>query len=132
MATVRTATVVDDVDGKSEATHKVSITLDGTRYSLDLSDVTFEAFKQAVKHYTDVARKGAVGATSDSDTAKIRQWARENGIQVGARGTVKPEIVKQFNEATASTDKAELKSTPKPEAKPTNRPKSPTRATVAA
>jgi hypothetical protein len=37
----------------------------------------------------------------NSETAKIRAWAQEQGIDVAAKGRIKPEVVSAYNQAGA-------------------------------
>lgn len=100
----------DDLDG-TDATHQVSIIVDGTRFNLDLGDVNFATFQSDVEKYLKLAeakrerqRKAAATSTAakkrtsseppgkkiiampdgtpiDKDAARI--WGNENGWKVG-------------------------------------------------
>jgi hypothetical protein len=41
----------------------------------------------------------ATGTTSKVDSRAIRAWARSQGIEVGARGRIKPEVIARYTEA---------------------------------
>jgi len=95
----------DDIDG-TDATHQVSIIVDGSRCNLDLGDANFATFQTDIKKYLDLAdakkerqRKAATttapkkrsgseptgkivitmpdGTPIDKDAA--RMWAKDNG-----------------------------------------------------
>jgi hypothetical protein len=94
----------DDIDG-TDATHQVSIVIDGQRCNLDLGDANFAAFEVDVKKYLDLAKAkqarqktpakkrstneppGKIvvtmsdGTPVDKDAARI--WGKENGWKVG-------------------------------------------------
>lgn len=106
---------VDDVDGKTAATHTVTIIMDGEKFTLDLSDTTFNTFKTNTEPFLKVAKRSLAAKAGNSDTAKIRAWAAENGIQVGARGTVPADVVSKYNAAQKPAEST-------PEAKPTTKP----------
>jgi len=99
---------VDDIDG-SEAEGTVRFGLDGANYEIDLSVAHSEELHKALAPYAAHARK--VGGTrrtarrgrgnaSAVDTHEVRQWAREQGIEIKERGRVPANIVEKYQEAT--------------------------------
>lgn len=117
MAQKTTVHLVDDIDG-SEADETVSFALDGTSYEIDLSSEHASALRDALAQYVGAARKagGAGGATarrgggggrrssgsSSSDrqrTADIRQWAREQGMEVNERGRIPSRVIEAYDAA---------------------------------
>lgn len=90
--------LVDDLDG-SEATGTVTFDLDGRSYEIDLSDENAAKLRDTLARYVAAARRetgtgGPVAtrtrqpARSPDETAAIRRWARENGIEVSERGRI--------------------------------------------
>ena len=101
---------VDDLDG-SEAKETVAFTVDGVSYEIDLSEQNAESFRDALRAYTDKARrvggrKAASGksnraAASPSDESRaIREWAQSNGYQVSGRGRIPAELREAYAKAT--------------------------------
>jgi hypothetical protein len=99
---------VDDIDG-SEAEGTVRFGLDGADYEIDLSVAHSEELHKALAPYAAHARKaggtrrGARGGRRNAsaiDTHKVREWAREQGIEIKERGRVSANIVEKYREAT--------------------------------
>ncbi len=100
--------IIDDIDG-GEAAGTVRFALDGVEYEIDLSTEHTDELHTALGTFVDHARKvsGArraaqVGRRNGSaiDTHKVREWAREKGIEIKERGRVPANIVAQYREAT--------------------------------
>ncbi|AYD90538.1 Lsr2 family protein [Actinomyces sp. 2119] len=89
--------LVDDVDG-SEATQTITFALDGVTYEIDVNDEHAAALRESLEEWVAKARR--VGgrrntrrrSSGSSDTQKIREWAREQGMEVSDRGRVSAEI----------------------------------------
>ncbi|MDR1634992.1 MAG: Lsr2 family protein [Bifidobacteriaceae bacterium] len=96
--------LVDDIDG-SEATETVTFGLDGVTYEIDLSGPHADELRQGLAKWLESARRlPARGARSgrstgratarprraaaNTDIAKIRAWAREQGLEVSDRGRI--------------------------------------------
>ncbi|MFD4009203.1 Lsr2 family protein [Brachybacterium paraconglomeratum] len=98
-------TLVDDVDG-SAATSTVTFSLDGVSYEIDLSDENAEKMREEIGEWAAKARRvggrkaaGARRPSADNDAAKIREWAKENGYTVSARGRVSSEVREAYTAA---------------------------------
>ena len=98
---------VDDIDG-SEAEGTVRFGLDGAGYEIDLSVKHSEELHKALAPYVAHARKvggprrvarGGRRNTSTIDTHKVREWAREQGIEIKERGRVPAGIVEKYRNA---------------------------------
>jgi hypothetical protein len=99
---------IDDIDG-GEAAGTVRFALDGVDYEIDLSTKHTAALHTALGKYIDHARK--VGGTrratrgagrrnaSTVDTHKVREWAKEQGIDIKERGRVPANVVEQYRAA---------------------------------
>ncbi|WP_127842958.1 histone-like nucleoid-structuring protein Lsr2 [Actinomyces wuliandei] len=89
--------LVDDVDG-SEATQTITFALDGVTYEIDVNDEHAAALRESLEEWVAKARR--VGGrrntrrrpSGSSDTQKIREWAREQGMEVSDRGRVSAEV----------------------------------------
>jgi hypothetical protein len=102
---------IDDLDG-GEAAGTVRFSLDGTEYEIDLSEEHAGALHATLAKYVEHARKvggasrrqvrgGRRGADA-IDTAKVREWAKEQGIDIKDRGRVPATVVEQYQTAAVS------------------------------
>lgn len=106
MARKTQVTLIDDVDG-SAATTTIGFGLDGVSYEIDLGDENAtklrEGFAQWIEHGRRTggrARRGA-GAVRSSEAKRIREWARDNGLEVSDRGRVSSEVQEAYAAANA-------------------------------
>jgi hypothetical protein len=104
MARKTIVTLEDDLDG-SKASETVNFAVDGAEYEIDLNDVHANELREALRRYTDVARKtsGSRGRqarkASGNDAKAIRMWALDNGIQVNTRGRIQADVVEKYHAA---------------------------------
>ena len=108
----------DDLDGGS-ADETVMFALDGVAYEIDLKSANAEKLRDLLAPYVDKGRKQSgriAGARRSSgagrgagrssaagpDTAKIRSWAKEQGLEINDRGRVPSDIKAQYDKAHAS------------------------------
>ncbi len=100
--------LIDDIDG-SNADETVTFALDGVEYEIDLSDSNASALRDALNQYISVATRvggrkqraksgTAAQRPGTSRSAKIREWARENGIEVNRAGRIPTEIVQRYEQ----------------------------------
>jgi len=98
---------IDDLDG-GEAAGTVRFGLDGTQYEIDLSAAHSQELREALEQYISharraggIARRAARGSRGNSavDTAKVREWAKEQGIEIKDRGRVPANVVEKYNTA---------------------------------
>jgi hypothetical protein len=99
---------VDDIDG-GEAAGTVRFALDGVEYEIDLSTEHTGELHTTLGKYVNRARKvagtrriarGSRRSASIIDTHKVREWAKEQGIDIKDRGRVPANVVEQYR-ATA-------------------------------
>lgn len=100
--------LVDDVDG-SEATQTITFALDGVSYEIDLNDEHAAALRGSLEEWTTKARRTAgrrssgrrrsAGAASSGETQRIREWAREQGLEVSDRGRISAEVREAYEAA---------------------------------
>jgi hypothetical protein len=99
--------LTDDIDS-GETAGTVRFGLDGTEYEIDLSAAHSDELRTALERYLTHARR--VGGTAKSsarsrrgsaavDTAKVREWANEQGIEVKERGRVPAGVIEQYKTA---------------------------------
>ncbi len=109
MAQKTVVTLVDDIDG-GEADETVSFGLDGSSYEIDLSSANASKFGMpwpATSVLPDAARRGSssgggrgrAARRSGNNSAAIRAWAREQGLNVNERGRIPGDIVTQYEKA---------------------------------
>src|SRR6516164_6258018 len=87
--------------------------LDGVEYEIDLSAEHAEALRRALAPFIGAARRspaagrkagrgGRRAGAGGLDTTEVREWAREQGIEVQDRGRIPAGVVARFREATGS------------------------------
>jgi Lsr2 len=98
-------------DPKSEEPAHLTrrFSVDGADLEIDLSEGESAAFDAAIAPYREAARpvgrggrarsRAKSGAREAVDTAKVREWAKEQGIEVRDRGRVPAEIVAKYQGA---------------------------------
>jgi hypothetical protein len=101
---------IDDLDG-SDAEGTVRFGLDGAEYEIDLNADHARELRDALARYTSSARRvgsaakrpargGRKGSASGLNTTEVRDWAKEQGIDVKDRGRVPADLVVKFKAAT--------------------------------
>jgi hypothetical protein len=98
--------LIDDVDG-GEADETVRFGLDGVQYEIDLSEAHAKELRSALGTYISSARRSSsskqqrasAAPARNQEAAQIREWAKENGYNVSARGRVNSEIVEAYRTA---------------------------------
>ena len=102
--------LIDDLDG-GEAAGTVRFGLDGMEYEIDLSAAHSDELRRALEQYLAHARRTGGTARSAArsrrgggavDTAKVREWAKEQGIEVKGRGRVPAGVVEQYQTAAGA------------------------------
>lgn len=100
----------DDIDG-GKADETVRFSLDGTNYEIDLSTANAGKLREALAEFISAGRKAtarsgaaqkvrsASSGSRNSESAKIRQWARESGYSVNARGRIQQEVQEAYHRA---------------------------------
>jgi hypothetical protein len=99
--------LIDDVDG-SAADTTITFALDGTNFEIDLSDSNAAKLRESLAPWIAGARGVRGGGSAPrrprasrsgaaSDAQAIREWARENNIEVSDRGRIKAEVVEMYN-----------------------------------
>ncbi|MDX3266037.1 Lsr2 family protein [Streptomyces sp. MI02-2A] len=102
--------LVDDLDG-GEADETVTFALDGKTYEIDLTISNADKLRGLLDPYVKGGRRtggrasGGRGkartaaADGGQDTAQIRAWAKENGLEVNDRGRVPASIREAYEKA---------------------------------
>ena len=96
--------LVDDID-RSPASETGSFGLDGVNYEIDLNDEHAAELRDALAPWVSKGRRTggrkstrgtAAPRAAASDAAKIREWARGQGIEVSERGRIPAEIRERY------------------------------------
>jgi hypothetical protein len=104
-------TLIDDLDGK-KADRTVEFSLDGTTYTIDLSDANAGKLRKALDPFinagTRVGRSsgrtrqpsgsGRTAGSRDENKA-IREWAVRNGHQISERGRIPQSVSDAYRAA---------------------------------
>ena len=104
-------TLIDDLDGK-KADRTVEFSLDGTSYTIDLSDANAGKLRKALDPFiaagTRVGRASARAvrtsgparpAGSRDENKLIRDWALQNGHQISERGRIPQSVTSAYRQA---------------------------------
>lgn len=103
MAQKITVNLVDDLDG-SEASETLSFGLDGKLYEIDLNKKNATKLRSTLVPFVEKGRKVTNGRPKrfDKEDAKtVRQWAREQGMDVSPRGAIPAEVRQAYRAAHA-------------------------------
>ncbi len=102
--------LVDDLDG-GEADETVTFALDGKTYEIDLTTSNADKLRGLLDPYVKGGRRTggrasggrgkarAAASGGSQDTAQIRAWAKENGLEVNDRGRVPASIREAYEKA---------------------------------
>ena len=90
--------LIDDIDGSSAA-ETVNFALDRVNYVIDLNSENASRLRADLQEWINYARRARNGrrrtttpAVSNSESRRMREWAKEHGFQVSDRGRVSAEI----------------------------------------
>ena len=93
--------LVDDLTGTDDDVQSVSFTISGMTYTLDLGVASRTRLAELLQPFIDHARTNRAVRTSrkratapgrHSEVAELRNWARENGYEIGDRGRIPANI----------------------------------------
>lgn len=109
MATRTTVTLEDDLDG-SRAEETVRFGLGAVEYEIDLSVANAGRFRAELAPFVEHARKLGRGQrawpgrtpAARRDSAAVRAWAKEHGIEISERGRIPVSVVEQYEAAAAA------------------------------
>jgi hypothetical protein len=108
MASKTITTLEDDLDG-GPAEQTVRFGLGGAEYEIDLNAANARRFRAQLAPFIDHARKPGRGnrvqpartSAARRDSAEVRAWARDHGIQISERGRIPASVTEQYEAATA-------------------------------
>ncbi|ANT41054.1 nucloid associated Lsr2-like [Streptomyces phage Nanodon] len=96
--------LVDDIDGTGTA-RTITFGLDGRRYEIELNKKNEAALRKAMAPWVGAAREAKPEPLPKRrrlkkvDSAAVRQWANENGVEVPATGRIARAVVEQYEAA---------------------------------
>jgi hypothetical protein len=111
MARVTKTFLVDDIDGSTEDVETVRISLDGTNFEIDLSAANSARLREKLAKYVDHATRPAPqksrraqrvvkpAVSGREQVQAVRDWARQNGYTISARGRIPKSIRDAFTAA---------------------------------
>lgn len=106
MSTVTNVTMTDDLDGKDGA-KTVQFGFEGVNYEIDLGNLNAANLAKSLDKYINAGRvvvpgTKKVGRSSNSDAAKVRAWAEEQGLLMeGKRGRIPDAVQVAYLDAHA-------------------------------
>lgn len=88
--------LIDDINGQP-AEETVKFALDGVVYEIDLTKENAEKMREQMRVWTDAGtriggRRVQGTPRGQTESAKIRAWAREQGLEVTKRGRIPTSI----------------------------------------
>lgn len=103
MAKIVNTVITDDLDG-SPAAEAVRFSFDDLAYEVDLGPANRERLRKFLQPFIDAGRRDGRRRPSRSvsarrETAAIRAWAVEQGLQVAERGRISADIVSRYQAA---------------------------------
>ena len=106
MAQRVTVEMTDDIDS-TEAAETIAFRVDGSAYEIDLSKKNAAKMRRAFGRYIEHARRtpgGRRSARSPRDrhrSSAVREWAKQQGIEVSERGRIPASVVSRYEGAHA-------------------------------
>jgi hypothetical protein len=106
--------LVDDLDGSPSAdVAPVTFALDGVTYQIDLNQRNAGRLRESLSTFVASARRTSGRAkrgtairagrgSAGGDVSAIREWAKEQGLPVSARGRIPANILDAYNSANGS------------------------------
>ncbi len=104
-------TTLDDISGKEGKVETITFAFEGEAFEIDLNPLNAANFRRSVAKYVKSARKlpkkahtGRIEANRHHDREKlaaVRQWAQENGYNVGERGRIAQNVWDAYKGANA-------------------------------
>ncbi|MGO9080423.1 MAG: histone-like nucleoid-structuring protein Lsr2 [Streptosporangiaceae bacterium] len=100
-------TITDDIDGTGGA-QTVTFGYEGQAWEIDLGPKNYEEFMGGIAPYMAAARRASGNGSASRrrgaprpasprhDSAAVRQWARENGVQLSERGRIPRQVLAQY------------------------------------
>lgn len=107
MAKTTITQITDDLDGSKDA-ETYSFAWQGTEYNIDLNNKNFKTLDKLLRPYVEAAEKVSrrtsssrrpAASSSRKDFSAIREWAKNQNLEVSERGRIPKHIVAAYDEA---------------------------------
>lgn len=105
MARTMKVVLTDDIDG-TPADETIKFSIDGTDYEIELNSDNAAKFRGTFEPYVAKARRVSgsrapkkKSTTSRFDPMAVRDWARDNGFEVSARGRLSSEVIDAYEKS---------------------------------
>jgi hypothetical protein len=111
MATITKTSLLDDIDGSTDDVVTFAFGLGDSQFEIDLNLAHREEMESVLAKFVDSARQVSGGKRArrqakpartvvDRDrTHEIRQWAKDQGLNVSERGRISKEVQEAFEAA---------------------------------
>lgn len=104
---VQVTLLCDLDDGNVDADETVQFSLGSNAYEVDVCAKHAQQIREGLEPFVAHARKASTGtarrrpatASGRQQTASIRTWAKDHGIQVNERGRIPASVVKEYEAA---------------------------------
>lgn len=104
---VQVTLLCDLDDGNVDADETVQFSLGSNAYEVDVCAKHAQQIRESLEPFVAHARKASTGtarrrpvaASGRQQTAGIRTWAKDHGIQVNERGRIPASVVKEYEAA---------------------------------
>jgi hypothetical protein len=104
---VQVTLLCDLDDGNVDADETVQFSLDNNAYEVDVCAKHAQQIREGLEPFVANARKASAGAArrrpapagGRQQTASIRTWAKDHGIQINERGRIPASVVKEYEDA---------------------------------
>ena len=101
---MKSRVLIDDINGQPDA-QEVRFTWMGTAYAIDLAEENYTVLatviEQFIPHARTRGRSNAARKSRPTNASIIRDWARENGMEVPNRGRLPKEVVDAYKAEAA-------------------------------
>ena len=82
----------------------MAFSFDGMAYEIDLGPANRERLRTSLQPFVDVGRhvarrKSSRSSSARRETAAIRAWAMDQGLNVAERGRISADVVSKYNAA---------------------------------
>lgn len=105
---VQVVLVCDLHDDETPGTETIAFSLDGASYEIDLCDRHAAEMRDRVAPYVGAARRSGARSAGgrrrrsrggSGDAARIREWARSQGLPVPERGRIPADLADKYSAA---------------------------------
>jgi hypothetical protein len=93
----RKEVLIDDLDGHTEGAPTIEFAFDGQAYEIDLAAANAEKVAKMLAPVIAKAREVTKkGAAPNGESVAVRLWAKQQGVELSAKGKVPKTVVEQY------------------------------------